>query len=81
MPKFNPEMPASAEEEIKIIDGQKYRKVASGYTIREYYSHQTETKGPGPGWDYKQKVLQEYGVDEPSQLPDDPHYAWELIEE
>ncbi len=67
-------MPKPAEEEIKIIDGKKYKKVPSGYSVRKFYSHE------GPGWDYRFKVLEKYGVDEPEDLPDEPHYNWELIE-
>lgn len=80
MSGFNPEKPQD-NIEIVEIEGKKYRKIPSGYTVREYYSHHTDRMGPGPGWDYKQRALTEYGVDEPSQLPDDLHYNYELIEE
>lgn len=36
------------------------------YTVREFYSH------GGPGWDYRWPVMEDYGVTEPSQLPDTP---------
>lgn len=69
------------EGDVKIIEGKKYKYVFSGYTIREYYSHSTPEKGPGPGWDFKQRVLDKYGVMEASELPDDPHCSWEYVEE
>lgn len=43
-----------------------------------YYSHSTPEKGPGPGWDSKRAILEKYGVDEPSQLPDEPYRMIEL---
>ena len=80
--------------EIKVIDGKKYRKVDSGYTIKEWYSHHTDGKGPGPGWDGrmalldKDHALKKFGrefteeeVFNPSKLPDTPYYEWKLIEE
>lgn len=94
-PKINKQEP-KAEEEIKIIDGKKYRRVFSGYTVRQYYSHETEEMGPGPGWDRfvasdKEEIAKRYGCklkDErdfwkmtPSDLPDTPYYYWELISE
>jgi len=75
--KITPE--TSGEEGIKIIDGQKYQKVFSGYTLREYFSHDSE-KGPGPGWDFRQEILEKYQVSDPSELPDEPYYIWEQIE-
>lgn len=72
----NPEgQPSAEEEEVREIDGQMYRRRESGYTIREWYSHS------GPGWDTRWRVLEEHGVNDPSELPDDPHVHWELIEE
>lgn len=69
------------KEEIKIIDGKKYRKVFSGYTIRQYFSHETTEMGPGPGWDTRWDILKEYNVKRPSELPDDPYYEWGLVNE
>lgn len=66
---------------MHVIDGKKYRRVFSGYTIRQYYSHDTPEKGPGPGWDFRQKMLEKYDVNNPSELPDEPHYDWEEIGE
>ena len=63
-----------APEEIKIIDGKKYKKVDSGYTMRQYFSHD------GPGWDTRYSLLSQYEVDDPSKLPDEPFYSWELVE-
>jgi len=73
-PQFN-------QEEEKVIDGKRYRRIFSGYTIREYFSHETEEKGPGPGWDTRWSVLEKYEVKEPSGLPDEPYYYWEEVDE
>ena len=72
-----PQIKPSIEE--KVVNGIRYRKVFSGYTLRQYYSHETEEKGPGPGWDNRWKILNQYGVTEPSQLPDEPHYVWKEV--
>ena len=69
------------DSETRVVDGKKYKRVPSGYTLRQYYSHATPEKGPGPGWDSRFGVLKKYGVTEPAQLPDEPHYDWEPIEE
>jgi len=50
----------------------------TGYTIREFYSHSTPEKGPGPGWDSRWRVLEHYGVSEPNELPDQPYVTFEL---
>ncbi|PWB38240.1 MAG: hypothetical protein C3F02_04515 [Parcubacteria group bacterium] len=71
----------SLEQETKIIDGKQYRRVLTGYTIRQYFSHDTPEKGPGPGWDFRRAVLEKYGVDSPDKLPEEPYYDWELIED
>ena len=60
--------------EEKIIDGKKYRKVDSGYSIREYFSHS------GPGWDTRKQMLEKYGVEEPFKLPDETYFIWEPAE-
>lgn len=44
----------------------------TSYTIKEYYSHLSD-KGAGPGWDFRLPILEKYGVDNPSELPDDPY--------
>lgn len=89
-PKINP-----PEEETRIIDGKKYRKVFSGYTVRQYYSHSTPEKGPGPGWDFfiadQEELIEKYGIKfktsldrmrfKPENLPDEPYYEWEEVEE
>lgn len=67
--------------EEKVIDGVTYRKVDSGYTVRQYFSQSTTEKGPGPGWDTRQRMLEAYQVDDPAELPDDPYYLWEEVEE
>lgn len=79
MEHYNEQSPLS--EEIKIIDGIKYKRVDSGYTIRQYFSHSTPEKGPGPGWDTRSKVLEQYRVDEPGDLPNEPYYQWEEVDD
>lgn len=84
--------PLPLEGDIKEIDGVKYRYENSGYTIREWYAHHTPGKGPGPGWDFRQRLLNdEYSLnkfgrtfsikevfqDEP--LPDTPYFQWKVI--
>jgi len=76
-----PENKSGTDAETRIIDGKKYRRVPSGFTLRQYYSHSTPEKGPGPGWDTRFRALEKYGVSDPAQLPDEPHYDWELVEE
>lgn len=84
-----------SEEEIKIVDGKRYKKVSSGYTVRQYYSHETPEKGPGPGWDRfvndAEEIAKEYGIElkklgdlmrfNPNDLPDEPYYQWKQISE
>lgn len=76
------------DSEIRIIEGKKYKKIPSGYTVRQWYSHESE-KGPGPGWDSWSnnfsEILETYGIPfsiraTPDDLPDSPHYSWEPIE-
>ena len=82
------------KEEFKTIEGKKYKKVFTGYTVRQYYSHTTPEKGAGPGWDRfvssPDWVAEKYGVDvdgmkilsfRPDDLPDEPHYVWEEVTE
>ncbi len=71
----------SQTAEAEVIDGIRYRKVPTGYTVREYFSHHTTEKGPGPGWDSRWEMLKKYGVDDPSELPNDQYYIWEEVEE
>ena len=68
------------EGDLVMYEGKLHRVVNrdTGYTIREYYSHSTPEKGPGPGWDSRQSVLKKYGVSYPSQLPNQPQYVLEL---
>ncbi len=68
------------EGDLVMCEGQLYKAILhdTGYSIREYYSHETPTKGPGPGWDYRWPMLEKYSVDHPSQLPDEPFYRLEL---
>jgi hypothetical protein len=82
---------APSPEEIIEVDGKRYRKVPTGYTIREYYSHSTD-KGPGPGWDSRMsladsdyskrrfgRIFTEEQAMDPSLLPDEPMYRLEEI--
>jgi hypothetical protein len=66
------------EPEVTKIgaDGKKYRRVPTGYSMREYFSHETDGKGPGPGWDFRWSTLEKYKVDDPSDLPDEPYFLW-----
>jgi len=75
--------------EIKIIDGKRHRKVPSGYTVRQWFSHDTTEKGPGPGWDFfesqRLELANKYGIKDvwkfsPKDLPDEPYFEWEPIE-
>ena len=59
--------------EVREIDGQKMKKRDTGYTIRQFFSHSTEDKGPGPGWDRHFSVLKVFGVKEVHELPDEPY--------
>ncbi|MFA6252706.1 MAG: hypothetical protein WCV69_00330 [Patescibacteria group bacterium] len=77
-PQLGAKKLAEIDPEIKIIDGKIYREIDSGYTIREYFSHETSSKGPGPGWDTRWDTLRQYGVYEPSELPNEPYI--ELVE-
>jgi|GEM_PF-6246831 hypothetical protein len=83
------------QEEIREIDGKKYRKIFSGYTIRQYFSHSTPEKGPGPGWDFRERLLDDeyamrafgrtFTINEvmvnTNKLPDEPFWRWEEINE
>lgn len=68
------------EGDLVMLEGKIYRAVLhdTGYTVRQYYSHSTQEKGPGPGWDNKVTTLEKYGVDDPSKLPDEPYRRIEL---
>ncbi len=73
-----------ASKELRVIDGISYHKIHSGYTIREYFSHSTEERGPGPGWDHRWFILPKLGVDpttNPRTWPDEPYYIWEPVED
>ena len=74
-----PQIKQKCEE--KVVDGVKYRKATSGYTMRQWFSHSTPEKGPGPGWDSRWSALEKYNVKEPSELPDEPYYIWKKVED
>lgn len=72
--------------EVKVFsDGKKYRWEPSGYTVRQWFSHESE-KGPGPGWDSflsrAEELVKKYGIKKkpfllkPNDLPDEPYYQW-----
>ncbi len=69
-------------EDTKEINKKKYKIIYSGipYTMKQFYSHETPEKGPGPGWDYRWAVLEIFGIWEPDELPDEPHYYIYAIE-
>jgi len=81
------------EGDIMIKDGIKYRYTKSPYTLRQYYSHSTPEMGPGPGWDFRTRLLddewamEEYGMTfdrrvvfgRTKDLPDLPLYFWEEV--
>lgn len=66
--------------DLVMLEGKLHRAVEcdTGYTIREYYSHSTPEKGPGPGWDSRFEILEKYGVNDPSELPNEPFHRREL---
>ena len=81
---------AHAKGEVKIIDGVKCVWEDQGYTLRQYFSHDTEEMGPGPGWDFRERLLNKewamerfgrtFSEDEvfsPRNLPDLPYFDWE----
>lgn len=78
--------------ERRTVDGKTYQRVDTGYTVREYYSHETAQKGPGPGWDTRERLLddefalRETGrtftleeLDNPMNLPNTTLYRWEEV--
>lgn len=74
----------AGEPEVQERDGRRYRKVYSGYTIQEYFSHETPEAGPGPGWDARFTRLPQFGLDpfsEPDSWPRDWHYVWREMDE
>lgn len=88
--QVSPELPK--EGDTKVVDGVTYRYVNSGYTIREYFSHESK-KGPGPGWDSRfglldnDHALNKFGrtfsleeVTKTTLLPDTPYFIWEEVE-
>ena len=90
LPENKPDWPKNGE--IRQIGGQKYRCEYSGYTLYQWYAHETQEKGPGPGWDSRDELadkdflLKEYGMAFPNvdpwdsktldNLPDLPHFKW-----
>ncbi len=79
-PSFGDQDDVGQPGEIKEWRGRKFCWQDSGYSLRQYYSHETPGKGPGPGWDFRRDILEKYGVTEPSELPDDVRvYSWEEI--
>ena len=63
---------------FKIIRGKRFVRRPTGYTIREFFSHSTPEKGPGPGWDTRH-WLDDIGLDSwnPETLPDDPYFVYD----
>lgn len=82
--------------EIIIVAGKRYRKeiimeaekkneagIGDAYTEAQYFSHETDGVGPGPGWDsrmvYTSQTWPEAGWLEPADLADLPYY--QLVED
>ncbi len=80
--------------EVRVDEhGMRFRWTDTGYTVRQWFSHETE-KGPGPGWFSRSRLLdkdwsirrfgrvftQKEAMD-PQLLPDDPYYQWQEMEE
>jgi len=76
----NPEK-SHTEEIVKVIDGITQKKVDTGYSVRQFFSHTTLEKGPGPGWDRRLEILKQYEVHDSADLPDEPYYIWEQADE
>jgi len=65
--------------ELVVRNGKTCRAVPTGYTVRQYFSHSTPEKGPGPGWDFHMRALEEYQVTRVEDLPDLPHFRFEEV--
>jgi len=68
---------------VVVLEGKNYRKIPTGYTEKQYYSHSTPEKGPGPGWDFHINYLEIRGLsqrDGLEKLSDEPLYSLDLIE-
>ena len=74
-------------KDIVEINGKKYLRVLSGYTIRAYFSHD------GPGWDHRfmladpEYTLKKFGktftddeIFHPETLPEEPYYRFDEID-
>ncbi len=79
----------------KVINGVMCEYIDTGYTLRQYYSHSTPEKGPGPGWDTRTRLLdnewtmktfgrtfsnEDVWVSGPAKLPDLPFGRWIPVE-
>jgi|SRR3989344_5926240 len=74
--------------EVRLFKNGKFRWVPTGYTVRQYFSHESE-KGPGPGWDFflgrAEKLIEKYKINKkpyllkPKDLPDEPYYKWQPV--
>ena len=84
------------EGEIREINGEKYRWTDTGYTVRQYFCHSTPEKGPGPGWDFRARLLdndwalahigrtftKKEVMEKPRELlPNVPYFDWEFVED
>lgn len=70
---------------IAEIDGRlcRWDQIDTGYTLRQYFSHSTDEKGAGPGWDWRVR-LADHGFSDsqifrPQNLPDIPYKLWGWI--
>lgn len=70
--RLSPSHPEGFVDEWKTVDGVRYRKYDTGFTVAEYFNH------PGPGWDFRWGAMEQYGIDDfdPLKLPDDTYYCW-----
>lgn len=61
MPESLAFQPKHKEGDVKVVEGVKYKWTFSGYTLREYFNHETERPNgdfvPGPGWDNRSILL------------------------
>lgn len=93
-PGYGQPQPERRAGEFKVIDGVKYEKVFTGYTVRQWFSHSTIEAGAGPGWDKfvanADAIFRRYGMDpdkmsmreiDPKNLPDELHYDWYPVSE
>lgn len=93
-PKFlNDSTPPTIGEVRVDKDGAQCRWTETGYTIRQWFAHETVEKGPGPGWDSRmslldnERSLRRFGRTFSETevfggaLPDEPYCEWREIDD